>query len=438
MKSMKRLSLTRPAAGTGRPFWENAVRHLRLMSASHLAWRLFWLCLVFMLAVTGFWLADGRSYTLLDETCYPAVITVKTEAGSTRIMSYQPTLIDALDATGIRVGENDRLSLPDNWPLQPGRQYDLTLIRREQITLNWAGLAVNTDSEPLDSADLLSRSGFSELMESGSASTIQHDKASHTLSYVDVDHQEYRETESIPFSTVYVDDPTIYTGQTKVRTPGETGSRVLIYMDTFKNGLFIERTELRTEIVKQPVQKVIAHGTRKKVKKIVLTMAPLPSSIRRTVSASWNKIKDRINPHGTRNYASFKDNGNGTITVDGKKYKVKTKSSRKITQYDGLEVCQSAGCHTPAINHGTSGGLPAQRGLIATYGYRSDGKLVGTNLPYGAIVFVDGYGLGVIADIHGVKSSPTLLDVCFDAGEIAAGTADLAYGNHTVYILTVP
>jgi len=106
--------------------------------------------------------------------------------------------------------------------------------------------------------------------------------------------------------------------------------------------------------------------------------------------------------------------------------------------YDGLECCLQDGCHTPAINHNTFSGVQAQRGLVATYGIKSGGKYIGTVLPMGTIVFVVGYGFGVVADIHGMKNNPDLIDACYDAGEIQAGTATLGKINSNVYIIDMP
>lgn len=43
----------------------------------------------------------------------------------------------------------------------------------------------------------------------------------------------------------------------------------------------------------------------------------------------------------------------------------------------------------------------------------------GGGLPYGTVVFVEGYGLGVIGDCGNFGSN--MLDLCLDAGEISQG-----------------
>jgi uncharacterized protein YabE (DUF348 family) len=423
--------------------------HCRRLINRRLSIRAMVLVMTLLLVLTASILADNRPFSLAGQAQIPATIKITTSSGTSELQTYSKTVIAALDEAGIAVGENDLLSLPDTQPLAAGKQYELTITRRDEISLSWGGFAVNTISEPLSMPDLLSRSGFSEL-DLSDGSMVKTDNAKKSLAYIHVDKKEVRKTESIPFSTVYVDDPNLTIGLTVVKTEGRNGQRVLVFTDTYKNGVFISRIQVRTEISKNPIQRVISRGTKPKViprptvtvtpkvTKPSLAIAPIPAGVDSVVLASWNKIHNLLNKNGTRTYFTFKKNSDGTITVDGRTFKIKSSSSRTITMYDGLECCLNAGDHSPAINHETTSGIPAQRGLIATYGYHGDGGLIGTNLPFGAIVFIEGYGLGVVADIHGVKSNPTLLDACFNPGELAAGTASLAYGGHAVYVLSVP
>lgn len=307
------------------------------------------------------------------------------------------------------------------------------------MTLSYAGYTIDASAEDMSMNDLLSRSGFSAL-DTSNGSRIEHFNADFNakdgtiLSFINADHQTVRIMEDIPFSTVTVDDQNLYIGETKVRTAGVTGIRALIYDDLYENGVFISRTQVGTEIVKAPVQKVIAKGTKKKV-----VIAPINRrTVNQTVLRSFDLISQYLLRNGNLSYKSFQDNGNGTITVDGRTYAYTDKRTRTITVYDGLDVCQKNGCHTPAINHKTASGVPAQRGLVATYAYRVDGKVVGTALPMGTLVFVEGYGLGVVADIHGAKTNVDMLDVCYDPGEMNSGTVKVGKWIRNSYVLKLP
>lgn len=132
---------------------------------------------------------------------------------------------------------------------------------------------------------------------------------------------------------------------------------------------------------------------------------------------------------GYTNYDSFQDNGDGTLTVNGMTFAYSSVSDRPVTCYDGLECCIAAGDHNPPQNHATASGIMAQRGLCAA---------APNGLPFGTVLFVEGYGFAVVADRHGVADYyPDLIDVCYNPGEISQG---LNFGRITakVYIIKTP
>jgi resuscitation-promoting factor RpfB len=68
---------------------------------------------------------------------------------------------------------------------------------------------------------------------------------------------------TIPFITRRVNDPTLAKGITRVRTRGVAGRKILIYRVTFTNGAQSRKRLLRTKIIRVPVTRVIAVGTKK-------------------------------------------------------------------------------------------------------------------------------------------------------------------------------
>ena len=399
--------------------------------------RLTCLLLVLALAVAAAVIPDAQLALASSLDKYPALVAIKTDTGVQEQITFKNTLIAAIDEAGFAIGDYDRLSLAENTPLQPGSRYEVSVSRLDQVRLTWSGYALSTTGNFSDLGDVLSRSGYSDL-DTSEGSRIESmvsmlgETGEFALNFIDVETRIVREYESIPFSSVTVDDPTIYIGKSVVKVEGQVGSRALIYEERYENGIFTGSIQIGSEVVTEPVQKVIHKGTKPRYATINY------KSLTATVRKSLNKIKGYLEPNGNKSYAKFNDNGNGTITVDGVTFNYQTVKKRTITMYDGLECCLQDGCHTPAINHNTFSGVQAQRGLVATYGIKSGGKYIGTVLPMGTIVFVVGYGFGVVADIHGMKNNPDLIDACYDAGEIQAGTATLGKINSNVYIIDMP
>ncbi len=73
------------------------------------------------------------------------------------------------------------------------------------------------------------------------------------------------ETSGIEFTTTYQDDPKLEKGLTKVVTEGEVGTLATTYSLRYEDGRLVSKTVSSKEVVRKPVAKVIARGTKPKV-----------------------------------------------------------------------------------------------------------------------------------------------------------------------------
>ncbi|NRG69860.1 YSIRK-type signal peptide-containing protein [Streptococcus suis] len=80
------------------------------------------------------------------------------------------------------------------------------------------------------------------------------------------------ETVAVPFKTEYVDDPTLLVGKTKVVTTGVNGSKTVTTTYQTIKGVRQENPTVTEEIAEQPVNEVIARGTKvEKVPQVIIT-----------------------------------------------------------------------------------------------------------------------------------------------------------------------
>ncbi|HEP1819794.1 TPA: G5 domain-containing protein [Streptococcus suis] len=80
------------------------------------------------------------------------------------------------------------------------------------------------------------------------------------------------ETVAVPFKTEYVDDPTLLVGKTKVVTTGVNGSKTVTTTYQTIKAVRQENPTVTEEITKQPVNEVIARGTKvEKVPQVIIT-----------------------------------------------------------------------------------------------------------------------------------------------------------------------
>jgi murein DD-endopeptidase MepM/ murein hydrolase activator NlpD len=71
--------------------------------------------------------------------------------------------------------------------------------------------------------------------------------------------------ESIPYKTEIVKDNSMWTWDQKVKQPGEKGSKEVAAEVLFENGLEISQTVLGEKVLKEPVTRVVARGTKAEV-----------------------------------------------------------------------------------------------------------------------------------------------------------------------------
>jgi hypothetical protein len=195
---------------------------------------------------------------------------------------------------------------------------------------------------------------------------------------------------------------------------------------------------VKTEVLKKPVSRILKVGSSGFFP--LLSRALWPN----TVTARYRAIAQMLVVNGSYNYRTFKDNGNGTITVDGRTFSVKSEARHNITAYDAAEwyVTSHGGISsfppgTPIPAAPTFSGLPARRGIVATYAFLENGRWVATRLPMGTVVFVERYGLAVVGDIHHVTHDIDRIDCAYDLREVL-DTYRLGVTKRRVYVLDWP
>jgi resuscitation-promoting factor RpfB len=67
---------------------------------------------------------------------------------------------------------------------------------------------------------------------------------------------------AIPFKTIRVNDSALPKGSTRVRSSGARGAEILTYRATFRNGIRTHKELVRKVIVRAPVTRVVALGTK--------------------------------------------------------------------------------------------------------------------------------------------------------------------------------
>ena len=389
-------------------------------------------CVVALLLTAGFFAYISASQHLqpVDAQRLPASIEVTSPTETRTFLTYLPTLIPALDEAGITIGDEDRLNLPADFALKAGSSYRVQIDDLHTVRLSWNGIAISATSASGSVQALASSAGYSDMPVTGN-DRVETSGTDGTIgpgtevSYVTVRSDFITSQEPMPFDTVYVDDPAYRIGNTVVVQNGVDGIRQITYEEVFEDGLLSSRNQVKTEVLKNPVPKIIRRGSSAAT---TLDFHVFGA----TVWSHYQIIQPMLIRNGSLNYLKFKDNGNGTITVDGRTFTVLSSSMRHVTAYDAIE-CSS----DHLTEHNTFSGLPARRGLVAVYGFYENGKWVATRLPMGTVLFIENYGLAVVGDIHHVTDDIDRIDLAYDPREVLDNYR-LGLTNRHVFILALP
>ena len=292
-----------------------------------------------------------------------------------------------LNEAGLPLGEED------TYTTQEGSDFlEIRVQRKQLVTMVYNGKTkyVTTYGESVGS--LLSRLNL--VLEADSVLSVPHDTLTYdgmvlTISKTTSMEQTY--TVAIPYETVYCYDPSLAVGEEMILTAGVNGQLLCTAIVNYVNGNEISRNVLSEDVVRQPVNAVVAIGTYVDAPEQV----PMPSEPTPTQPAPTQPAVPSL-PQGM----GMPTEGEGYITTStGEVLKVSGKMTVKATAYS----CNGE----PGI---TYSGTPARVGAVA-----SDPSVI----PLGTKMYVvsnDGeyiYGTCVAEDIGGAIKG-NMLDLYFN------------------------
>lgn len=326
--------------------------------------------------------ASAKEVTITEINEFAGInqsVVVKTRVGN---------VAELLDKEGVTVSDADKLNVSPDSEIDDG--HEIIVKRGKQVTIktNAGENVVNVTSADAEGA--LAEAGY----QTGAADEIT--KEGDVISVVAVDEKTEETAVPIDFETVYTDDETMVKGETKVIQAGVQGEKLVTQRVVYRDGAEASRETLSEEITREPVQQVIAKGT-----KVIAT--PEPSK--------------KVTAPTAKGSSFSSDTGS---TINGMRYK------KKITMQ------ATAYSTSPSENGGytvSAKGNPLKHGIVAV-----DPNVI----PLGSKVYIEGtdgswvYGIASAEDTGGaIKGNK--IDLCYE-GSVASVNQ---FGRRTcnVYIL---
>lgn len=180
--------------------------------------------------------------------------------------------------------------------------------------------------------------------------------------------------ESIPFKVEYVDDKSLYKGETKVKQKGVKGEREVTYEIIKENGILVDRKELDEDVITDPVTQIVIRGT-KALPTLATGKFSWPTKggyISSNYGYRWGKLHTGMDIAGVKDktimaadngkvtFAGWKgrygnaiiiDHGGGYETLYGHLSKIEVEKGQKVAQGQKIGVMGSTGNSTGTHLH---------------------------------------------------------------------------------------
>lgn len=176
-------------------------------------------------------------------------------------VSYKETVEEFLNELQFVLDENDRISMTPESALKDGDVVVITKGIGFTLAVDGSTIFIHTTHRTLGKA--LSETGITlgenDIVSHKLDTPVYNDM---TVTITRVTQTTEKETEVIPFTTSTVKDDTLYSDEKVVRTQGVDGSKELSYVLTYHNGELVSRDLVSEVITAEPVNQIIAEGTK--------------------------------------------------------------------------------------------------------------------------------------------------------------------------------
>lgn len=301
---------------------------------------------------------DGTAATIAELRLWPVpaneiivqhafLITIRDGESEIVLETTAETVGDALYEAGVTIYFSDSLSLEQGHTLT--NDTIITIDRAHPIIIRVDGVNLETRVSGTSVADALTEAGIALIgLDYTIPAETETIAAGMTISVLRVTESNESYEETIPYETVYQTSEQLELDQRQIVQAGESGLQRYNERVRYENGIEVGREPSGSEMIRMPQNEIIAYGTQ-----III----------RAINT----------PEGAKDYW------------------------RVLRMY-------ATSYHPEALggDNITAIGETLQHGIIA-----SDPNLI----PYRTNLYVEGYGIGMMADTGGTRSSPYWIDL---------------------------
>jgi len=213
--------------------------------------------ILMVIVLTGCLLIAGFAWT--DKT-----VTLSIDGKNQTIETFTLTVGQLLQAEDIQLGEYDRVEPAQNEFLREGMT--VTVTRAVPVTLKVDGTAKKVNVYCKTVQDLLDEFGITLQEEDYVLPSPETGvKKGMTVEVVRQRTDVVEEEVSIPNNTVRQENPNLPSGKTKVVQEGRPGLEKKVWQITYRNGKEAMRELQSSELIREPVDRIVQIGTAKMI-----------------------------------------------------------------------------------------------------------------------------------------------------------------------------
>ncbi len=197
-------------------------------------------------------------------------ITMKIDGKEETFVTYKRTVKDVLDTQGVIVNPKDKVQPALNGNVSEGDTISIKRAVSVELAVGDKKAKIDTAEDTIE--DML-KVEKEELKEQGIEFNQGVDEISPALytkispdlkiNLVKVEIKKQLASEAISFDVVVEEDSNLDTGLEEIKQEGAAGEKEVLYEVIYKNGKEFSKTVKSSKVVAEPVNKIVAQGTRR-------------------------------------------------------------------------------------------------------------------------------------------------------------------------------
>lgn len=188
------------------------------------------------------------------------------------LVTYKRTVKDVLDSQGIELMPKDKIQPTLNDRVSENDIISIKKAVSVELAVGDKKININTAEDTIEDMlevekDELKNQGieFNEGMDEISPALNTTIESDLKINLVKVEVKKEKETQDINYDVVVEEDSNLDSGLEEIKQDGITGEKEVVYEVVYKNGKQVSKSVKSTKVTKEPVNKIVAQGTRKTI-----------------------------------------------------------------------------------------------------------------------------------------------------------------------------